>query len=45
LHLANVQGTVAEALRITHLNRLFDIHDSVEAAIAAISQAEGQPDK
>ncbi len=44
LHLANVQGAVAEALRITHLNRLFDIHDSVEAAIAAVSSEEGQPD-
>ena len=37
LHLAALQGTVAEVLRITHLDRLFDIHSTVEDAIAATS--------
>lgn len=34
MHLADLQGAVSDVLRVTHLDRLFDIHPTVEDAVA-----------
>jgi anti-sigma B factor antagonist len=39
LHLAELQGAVADVLRVTHLDRLFDIHATTEAAIESIENS------
>lgn len=36
MHLAALQGAVSDVLRVTHLDRLFDIHPTVEDAINAM---------
>jgi anti-sigma B factor antagonist len=36
LHLASLQGAVFDVLRVTHLDRLFDIHATVEDALIAM---------
>lgn len=39
LHLAALQGAVFDVLRVTHLDRLFDIHTTVEEAVESMQGA------